>query len=1575
MRRTLFTLLGLLLFVFASYSQGVEIKLPAKGANGYLVSQATDYGFNLNYNLSSLTAVEKKTPAGQFVTLSSRFLGKTFGHGEPMLPAFSRLIQVPFGADVKVTVVSADYKIINIKDYGIKEALMPAQPSLRKDLDPTTHFLFDKEAYSKDEFIQKPLATYQELGIKRDVRLGRIQINPIAYNPTKGQLKVYYNIKVRVEFVHPDLALTKKITEKYAIPGDVAKSLVINQLPATKNVGIPTNFPLTYVIVAPAEFKNDPKLDEFIAWKKAQGYNVIVGYAGDNIGTTIDDIKNWVQDLYNNPPAGTNPPAYLLVIGDVDKIPAHQFNEITDQPYSDLYYVEYTGDYHPEIDFGRISADNTTELENALTKILYYERDQFANDYSFLHEVLMVPGDDEQHEDTWGNGQIWYGVNYYFNSDHNIYSHTFYQDPEDHGVPGGNQAVHDSILADISNGISFANYTAHCSPDGWYSPSFTRSDLDALTNQDKYSVWIGNCCQSFKFDEEDAFGEKALYIANKGAAGYIGGSQYTYWDEDYYWGVGYGSVVAQPTYDQTGRGVYDASFHDMPNEVNDPSVWALSIRQLIDAGNLAVDQSGSDMIDYYWTIYQVSGDPSMIMRIGTPQTATISLEPMIVGTSTITGTTLPYAFVSVTQDGQLVGVGMADGNGNLSINTLDAIPGGMLHVVVYGQNMTVLQQDIPAYVPDKPYLIVTELNPQSINYNSSADLTVKIGNINDSLSATDVYVKLTSLDSNVTVNTDSLYIGNFGTDTVEYANAFNISVGNLRDNYTFRLQFDIHGTYNDTDYVWTSKKTMFVKAPNLKIANLEFADPQDNGYIDLGTTDTLLVTLENNGSAAANNVVVKLTCNNSDVVLPDSQVVAVAADTSIIVKMAVQVPDNALEGVKTMFYVNAAQDVYTANDSISEWVGQPAEVVIGDGTEEVHYPLYSYWRNEKTQILYKASDLAGAHMINTIGFQIKQGQAWTFHNFKIYMKETDLDTLSSNSYTDLSDAVLVVDDSTLDFPGGLDSNFFTIDLNHPFFYSGNGNLFVEVVWGPNPDYQPSDDKIINLGTAVNYTAVDYGLSDYQTPPDFDEAQSVIPNTKFVFQPFGDIFVAVPQPFVDSVLHETDFNIPLTVKNYGKDTAQNVTVTLQVLDSGVTAIDTIEVIPTLLPNQSVTIDDAFRVHIGALADLHEVNLKFVTPNMSQVGKLIVKAPKLTVLNYALENNNGYIPGGQNDNLLITLVNNGHDGAPTTHFTLTSSNSNLLVIGNAPDPVDIGTGDTVTVSFPISAANIDSSVKITLDLQAVTGSYTFNDQSILWINIPMEQYIGEGADSTHYYPFYQLYENEKTQILFHSDEFISTPINITKYGVKVKSLPDDLINYKNLTINLFTTDQDSANDAYFTANSDKVTVFTTSSYTPVVGWNIFNFDTPYPYDGTSNLVVEIIWGDNGDWYTGRVYMYADKTDFKSVAYGYADAETPPNYDDESDLRPMSYFAYATYSLTAVNTTENNITITPNPNNGKFFINNAEGYKVVIFDMTGKQIYNGQISSDREQINLGDVPAGVYTVQLTNKQNRKVAKLIVH
>ena len=53
------------------------------------------------------------------------------------------------------------------------------------------------------------------------------------------------------------------------------------------------------------------------------------------------------------------------------------------------------------------------------------------------------------------------------------------------------------------------------------------------------------------FDVSVCFGEALLRAEDKGAIGYIGGSNNTYWDEDFWWGVGSGNITSNPSYNNT----------------------------------------------------------------------------------------------------------------------------------------------------------------------------------------------------------------------------------------------------------------------------------------------------------------------------------------------------------------------------------------------------------------------------------------------------------------------------------------------------------------------------------------------------------------------------------------------------------------------------------------------------------------------------------------------------------------------------------------------------------------------------------------------------------------------------------------------------------------------------------------------------------------------------------------------------------------------------------------------------------------------------------------------------------------
>jgi hypothetical protein len=227
----------------------------------------------------------------------------------------------------------------------------------------------------------------------------------------------------------------------------------------------------------------------------------------------------------------------------------------------------------------------------------------------------------------------------------------------------------EKIRAEIGTGVGLANYTAHCNASGWYNPPFNTSHIARMINTNKYGLMIGNCCESSKFDVLECFGEALLRAEGKGAVGYIGGSADTYWDEDYYWSIGFrNTITANPTYDPLFLGVYDRLFHTQGEIYNS---WITTFGAIITAGNTAVQISTTDMSmkKYYWEIYNLMGDPSIMTYLSKPSQMTITINNVIpFGDSVFYAKVVPYAYCALTDSArELVSVGFADGEGNITL--------------------------------------------------------------------------------------------------------------------------------------------------------------------------------------------------------------------------------------------------------------------------------------------------------------------------------------------------------------------------------------------------------------------------------------------------------------------------------------------------------------------------------------------------------------------------------------------------------------------------------------------------------------------------------------------------------------------------------------------------------------------------------------------------------------------------------------------------------------------------------------------------------------------------------------------
>lgn len=811
----------------------------------------------LENTISQLKAFEVKTDEGDFSQLRIDDYGYSNNIGEPKLPVLKKLIEVPLGADFDVNITFQSYREYNLSDFGINNQIFPAQPSLSKSQDPDqVPFEYNQEMYNTDGMLGNQLVNVKPLGIMRGIRMARVEIAPVHYNPVKNIIRVYENLSITINFTGGNVAETISLKENKINPyfKSVSKML-FNYKDVSGTDELIEYAPVTYIIVSDPMFED--ALQPFVEWKTRKGYKVVEAYTDDpNVGTTTTSIKNYLQDFYENPPAGYNPQSFVLFVGDVNQIPAFDGN--ASWHVTDLYYCEYTNDLFPEAYYGRFSANNLDELQPQIDKTLEYEQYTFP-DPTFLDEVVMVAGADASHSQTWGNGQINYGTEYYFNEEHGLYSHTYLQ-PE----PGGGN-YSQNIQQNVSDGVSYANYTAHCSPSGWADPSFVIGDISGLTNAHKYPLMVGNCCSSVEF-QTDCFGEEVLRAPLKGAIGYVGGSNSTYWDEDFWWGVGFETVAPDPNYNPENLGAYDRTFHDQEDITLDD--WYITQGQMPSAGNLAVTQSGSDLEEYYWEIYHLMGDPSLMIYFSQPPEATATYAGLMpLGSASFTVNTNPYAYVAISKNGVLHGAAIADADGLAEV-TFDepiTVP-GEAEVIITGQNLMPYFGTVMVASPDGPYVLLDEFlidddatgnGNGMMDYGESLSIGVSMINLGQDMGE-DIVLSLTTEDEYISIDYGTINLGDIDPEEIiTLDDAFGITAAeDIPDMHT--VAFEIEAT-DGTD-IWTSNFNINGHAPMLELADFMISDPSgnNNGKIDPGETVEITVYVENTGSADAYNVMGEL---------------------------------------------------------------------------------------------------------------------------------------------------------------------------------------------------------------------------------------------------------------------------------------------------------------------------------------------------------------------------------------------------------------------------------------------------------------------------------------------------------------------------------------------------------------------------------------------------------------------------------------------------------------------------------------------------------------------------------------------
>lgn len=822
--------------------------------------QKNDYEsiqINFHFDIHNLKNTDVKTESGMFTRIFYNDLCLSREVGKPELPEFSELVEIPLCENVKINVINANYTIVDAEELGIQHSVFPAQPSYAKSAKGPFHLVKDSSCYQEDRFYGLDLASCQKVGISRNINLGNLTICPISYNPVSKKIKFYTDVEVEISYEGSNIPATLEMKNLHS-NGFFSKeaSPVINPIVETTRSDIEIS-PVKYLIVAHSMFRNNDQLNAFINWKKRIGYLVEIGYTDEsNVGTTSTSIANFIKSHYTQATAENPAPTFLLLIGDVAQIPAFDSrNSSGDNDHvTDLYYACWTANDHiPDCYYGRFSAQNISQLTPQIQKTLMYEQYTMP-DPSYLAKAVAIAGTDSYWGPKNADWQIHYLTDNYLNNANGfttVYAHYY---------NCSSQAA--TIRQEIGAGVGFANYTAHGDVDGWYDPAFNNNHISSMNNANKYGLMIGNCCLSGKFDR-NSFGEELLRANNKGAVGYIGASNVSLWPDDYTWAVGNRSTACLTTYDANNLGAYDKLWHTHNEAHTD---WQVTNSGIIRAGNFAVESSSSNEKLYYWEIYHLFGDPSLKTYLGIPSEIQANVpSAMPIGIASLDITTVPYAYVALTQGNTLISACFANASGSASLVLPSTLIPGEYEVAISAQNHIQFFQNITFASPSSSFVICNATMQESsvLTNNSISSWNLSFENMG-AVNANNTYAKISSSESNITFSTDSIYIGNIAAgQTVNLTNAFTAQIdAGVADheatNISIKTYFD--NSSSERNYNLT------INAPQLEIGNIVInAGTASEGCINPGEDGTITVTFKNSGHNSIHNLQAMLTSLHNDI--------------------------------------------------------------------------------------------------------------------------------------------------------------------------------------------------------------------------------------------------------------------------------------------------------------------------------------------------------------------------------------------------------------------------------------------------------------------------------------------------------------------------------------------------------------------------------------------------------------------------------------------------------------------------------------------------------------------------------------
>ncbi|MGB7054026.1 MAG: C25 family cysteine peptidase, partial [bacterium] len=816
--------------------------------------------------------------------------------GAPRMPWILQKLVIPAGA------VPASVRIIfeEWRDIPGTFNVVPAQPDVPlpmpgKTFEPAP-ITPDPDIYSSAEPFPRVKIRNSGMGKLSGFHIAHVDVFPVRFIPSDGKLQLATTITYELEYREEgsmDIISSERQREVF---GDAVHSIVANPEDVVRfapyvgqNRGVSFVPPGYYEYVVISASPMDTVFERLADWKTKKGVPSTVvdiswissTYTGYDLA---EKVRNFIIDAHDN--WGT---IYVLLGGSGDYETSGQNIVPTRKAWytyaggpdgdslpSDLYYGDLDGDWdrngnhvygqlsdsvdmYADVHVGRASVYNIAMAQNFVYKIFTYEKNP-PTDY--LKKMLLP------------TAILW-----------SSYEERPLQDSIARMTPADwvdaklyerNGLLSRPRMIDSMNvGYGMGHWVGHGNESGIYMGSsayLNSTDANNLVNGDRQGIAssIGCMCGGWDLTPgSDCFAERLVNRVGGGLVAAIMNSRYG-------WGAYVSGYVPGPS-----ERIDTSFFHN---------VLVDDLHHIGDAHSLSKDawvfyaDSGNQYDMTRWCIYELNllGDPEMPLWTDVPMNLTVNYPAAVpVGFQNINisvisnGSPVSNALVCLQKGSEAYESDYTNAAGLVTLSVNPTSPGAM-YITVTALNHYPYEDSL--MVQPSNYAYVTFLscsisdpgpggnNNNQLNPGESAEMPVWVMNWGQSQGSNIVGI-LSASDSYTTLSDTLKNFGNVPAGDSAYtgADGFDVSISSSCPNghavlFTLTCRDDIDST-------WVSQFSLNTYAPILVLQ--DYIVVGGNGILEPGETADIVVTLENEGGASAENITATLTSTSPYLTIND----------------------------------------------------------------------------------------------------------------------------------------------------------------------------------------------------------------------------------------------------------------------------------------------------------------------------------------------------------------------------------------------------------------------------------------------------------------------------------------------------------------------------------------------------------------------------------------------------------------------------------------------------------------------------------------------------------------------------------